>query len=81
MDSWWQDCTFRIESLNIIISTADTLVSGKGADKEGYRGRLVGSGRGYRGEGRLGDWETKGRELENGWREEGKERQGGRDWG
>ena len=27
VDSWWQDCTYRIESLNILTFTAEALVS------------------------------------------------------
>ena len=57
VDSQWEDCTYRIESLNIILFTADHLVQREG--EEGRRERREGGSEGVQeggreGEGRVG---------------------------
>ena len=39
VDSWWEDCTYRIESVNIILFTADCLVRREG-QRRGRRREL-----------------------------------------
>ena len=37
VDSWWEDCTYRIESANIIHFTADRLVRREGQERGGRK--------------------------------------------
>ena len=67
VDSQWEDCTYRIESLSIILFTADCLVQRD--REEGKKGKVEGSEGG----------EDRRRERERGGRE--KKRKGGKKGG